>query len=136
MNCIILIVNSNIELLTQLNENVRINLDEMKMFLLGKPMNKIINVVINFKENEDADPVLSSRIGSSLTKIDKKMKPVNLINYILNLIRISKDKKNINLIRFLRAICNHNGIGITQNQEILYKIFDVEKTRNLIFIPI
>ena len=115
MNCIILIVNSNIELLTKLNENVRINLDEMKMFLLGKPMNKIINVIINFKESDDKDPSLSREISKGFSKIDKKMKPVNLINYILNLIRTSKDNKNINLIRFLRAICNHNGIGITQN---------------------
>ena len=55
MNCIISIVNSNISLLNKLNENVRINLDEMKMFLLGQPMNKIINVVINFKESENVD---------------------------------------------------------------------------------
>ena len=68
------------------------------------------------------------------------MKPVNLINYVLNLIRTSKDQqadqKNINLVRFLRAICNHKDQGITQNQEILYKIFDVEETRQLIFLPI
>lgn len=57
MNCIISIVNSNIELLNNLNKNVRLNLDEMKMFLLGKPMNKIINVVINFKETEDITQV-------------------------------------------------------------------------------
>jgi len=64
------------------------------------------------------------------------MKPVNLITYVLNLIRTSKDNKNINLIKFLSAICNHNGKGITQNQEILYKIFDVEETRKLIFLPL
>ena len=64
------------------------------------------------------------------------MKPVNIINYVLNLIRMSKNRKNINLIRFLRAICNHKNQGITQNQEILFKIFDVEETQNLIFYPI
>ena len=64
-------------------------------------MNKIINVVINFKETDDDNPNISKKISSNLDKIDKKMKPVNLINYILNLIRISKDNKNINLIRFL-----------------------------------
>ena len=33
------------------------------MFLLGKPMNKIINVVINFKESEEADPSVSKKIS-------------------------------------------------------------------------
>jgi hypothetical protein len=53
MNCIILIINSNSKLLLQLNENVRLNLEEMKMFLQGKPTNRIINIIINFKESEE-----------------------------------------------------------------------------------
>ena len=71
MNCIIAIVNSNIMLLNKLNENVRSNLDEMKLFLLGKPMNKIINVVINFKETENINPVDERKIAQGLNKIDK-----------------------------------------------------------------
>jgi len=63
MNCIIAIVNSNIMLLNKLNENVRSNLDEMKLFLLGKPMNKIINVVINFKETENISQVDERKIA-------------------------------------------------------------------------
>ena len=36
----------------------------MKQFLLGKPMNKIINIVINFKESSEVDPAQTKKLRS------------------------------------------------------------------------
>ena len=53
----------------------------------------------------------------------KQKKPLNLINYFMNLLLSPEAYNKAEYLKFLSSICNIGDKGISVNQEIIYKFF-------------
>jgi len=108
--------------LNKMNENIKMDIDST----LGPNGGlNLINVIINIIDtNEQAlnakDVEPYNRDQNKNLKISK---PVNIINFFLNLLKDQSNKTaHTQLLTFFRQICCRNRTGLTVNQDLLYKI--------------
>ena len=111
--CIRKIIGNNWYLLNKINKSVKFSFD------FSDPETEKFNVLINIIDKEKNDAPLKFSKQDKLTS-----KPMNLINYYMNLIWDGESTIKQEYMRFLRCLCKFGERGININQEMIFKLYN------------
>ena len=113
---------SNYGILSRLSENLKIDFDFSSKQEKVEDNGKVIKFLINLYED---DAELMGGEERMVFRQNEKItsKPVNLIQYFMNLIADKGATLKPEYQNFLLSICKFGNIGINMNQENIYKLF-------------
>lgn len=130
--CISEIVGSNQLILNRITRTIKFNFDINELILDQKEQkfNILINIIDN---NQDKN---KKKVDVGLIKQDKLTnKPINLLNFFMNLIWEPKTNIKEEYLKFLRRLSRFKDKGININQEMIFKLYNcmlISKKENLL----
>ncbi|EGR27735.1 MIR domain protein [Ichthyophthirius multifiliis] len=125
INCMSNICKQNKLLLQKLNENLQIQFDFQQNYYIKEDYSKTVKFLINLYDGNPRKYKESKEFRKiPFTQHEKlNCRPINLLNYFMNLIWDDKALRKADYLRFLSDICIYKDKGITINQENIFKLY-------------
>jgi len=117
--CIRKIIGNNSHLLNKINRTVKFAFDLAPEDPETQKFNILINIIDKENTKENSDNKLKFSKQDKLTS-----KPMNLINFYINMIWENDGTNKQEYLRFLRCLCKNGEMNININQEIIYKLYN------------
>lgn len=114
--CIRRIIGTNWLILHKISKTVKFSFD------LSQPEDQKFNILINIIDQPSSETPENQMKFSKQDKLTSK--PINLINYYMNMVWDSQAVIKQDYIRFLRSLCRFGEKGININQEMIYKLYN------------
>lgn len=119
--CIYKVIDSNAQILTKIARTVKFNFDFNS--LLNENKEQKLNIIINIIDNQEKSSEIPRNLA--LMKQDKLTnKPMNLLNFFMNLLWDPSTTIKQEYLRFLRCLCKVQDKGVNINQEMIYKLYN------------
>ena len=116
--CIRKIIGENEYLLTKISKTVKFNFDFREEGSKSEKFNILINIIDNEK----------GLLGEERVKFSKQdkltSKPINLMNFFMNLIWDPNTTIKQEYVKFLRCICRMHDKAVNINQEMIFKLYN------------
>jgi hypothetical protein len=125
-HCIAQICARNETVLGRLAENLRIDFDFLRQTAIQEDRSRMIKFLINLYDGVSYDGAETAAAEHIEFRQHEKLtsKPVNLINYFMNLVWDETAPNKPDYIHFLAQVCTVNGQrGVSINQENIFKLF-------------
>lgn len=113
--CLSALIGNNANLQGKISKNVRFAFDFQEA-----PTQKF-NILINIIDSEKG----TDRNPGFFLKQDKLItKPINLMNFFMNLLWDKEKGIKPDYLRFMRSLCRFQGKGVNINQEMMFKLYN------------
>jgi hypothetical protein len=113
LETICLILKNNQHLSNKIGENIDLDMEFNTGEEIDASVRNVLNIIINIRDNQNK--LFGGKDQIANFRSARNRKPINLINYMLSLMKTNENFRNPQILNFFRKVCNVQGEGITVN---------------------